>query len=78
MRRQGALIAGFTLLEMVAVVAIVAMLAAILLPLVPRATSRQRLAAFAVEAAALLKADRTAAVRRNVQVNAQIDAPNWP
>jgi general secretion pathway protein H len=74
-RRQGEFTAGFTLLEIVAVVAIVAMLAAILLPLVPRATSRQRLAAFAVEAAALLKADRTAAVRRNVQVNAQIDAP---
>jgi general secretion pathway protein H len=60
---------------MVAVVAIVAMLAAILLPLVPRATSRQRLAAYAVEAAALLKADRTAAMRQNVQVNAQIDGP---
>ena len=75
MRRQRKLTAGFTLLEIVAVVAIVAMLAAILLPLVPRATTRQRLAAFAVEAAALLKADRTAAVRRSVQVNAQIDAP---
>ena len=75
MRRQEKFIAGFTLLEIVAVVAIVAMLAAILLPLVPRATSRQRLAAFAVEAAALLKADRTAAVRRSSQINAQIDAP---
>jgi general secretion pathway protein H len=60
---------------MVGVVAIVAILAAILLPLAPRATSRQRLAAYAVEAAALLKADRTAAVRRNAQINAQIDAP---
>jgi general secretion pathway protein H len=66
---------GFTLLEMAGVVAIVAMLAAILLPLAPRATSRQRLAAYAVEAAALLKADRTAAMRRNAQVNAQVDAP---
>jgi general secretion pathway protein H len=60
---------------MAAVVAIVAMLAAILLPSVPRSTSRQRLAGYAVEAAALLKADRTAAVRRNSQVNAQIDPP---
>jgi general secretion pathway protein H len=67
--------AGFTLLEMAAVVAIVAMLAAILLPTLPRSTSRQRLAGYAVEAAALLKADRTAAVRRNTQINAQIDAP---
>jgi len=74
-RRQGGSKAGFTLLEMVAVVAIVAMLAAILLPLAPRATSRQRLAGYAVEAAALLKVDRAAAVRRNAQVNAQIDAP---
>jgi general secretion pathway protein H len=66
--------AGFTLLEITAVVAIVAMLAAILLPSMPRATSRQRLAGYAVQAAALLKADRTAAVRRSSQVNAQIDA----
>ncbi len=67
--------AGFTLLEMVGVLAIVAMLAAILLPSLPRSTSRQRLASFAVETAALLKADRTAAVRRNSQVSAQVDAP---
>lgn len=79
MRRQGGeptgATAGFTLLEMAAVVAIVAMLAAILLPSLPRSTSRQRLSGYAVEAAALLKADRTAAVRRNSQVNAQIDLP---
>ncbi len=74
MRRRGS-VAGFTLLEMVAVVAVVAMLAAILLPALPRSTSRQRLAGFAVETAALLKADRTAAVRRNVLISAQIDAP---
>jgi general secretion pathway protein H len=66
--------AGFTLLEMVAVIAVVAMLAAILLPSVPHATSRQRLAGYAVETAALLKGDRTAAMRRSTQVNAQVDA----
>jgi general secretion pathway protein H len=66
---------GFTLLEMVAVLAVVAMLAAVLLPIAPRATPRQRLAAYAVQTAALLKADRTAALRRNAQVTAQIDAP---
>ena len=76
MKRQRERTSGFTLLEIVAVTAIVAMLAAILLPLAPRGTSRQRLAAYAVEAAALLKADRTAAVRRNAQVNAQIDGPS--
>src|SRR5258708_1627583 len=75
-RRQRERTSGFTLLEIVAVTAIVAMLAAILLPLAPRGTSRQRLAAYAVEAAALLKADRTAAVRRNAQGNTQIDAPS--
>jgi general secretion pathway protein H len=73
-RHDAAATAGFTLLEITAVVAIVAMLAAILLPSMPRATSRQRLAGFAVQAAALLKADRTAAVRRSSQVNAQVDA----
>ncbi len=52
MRRQRERTSGFTLLEIVAVAAIVAMLAAILLPLAPRGTSRQRLAAYAVEAAA--------------------------
>jgi general secretion pathway protein H len=67
--------AGFTLLEMTAVIAVVAMLAAILLPSLPWSTSRQRLAGYAVETAALLKADRTAAVRRNMEVSARIDAP---
>jgi general secretion pathway protein H len=67
--------AGFTLLEMVAVMAVVAMLAAILLPALPWSTSRQRLAGYAVETAALLKADRSAAVQRNVLVSAQVDAP---
>ena len=67
--------AGFTLLETVAVFAVIAMLVAILLPSLPRSTSRQRLAGYAVETAALLKADRTAAMRRNTQVSAQINAP---
>jgi general secretion pathway protein H len=74
-RDDAAATAGFTLLEMTAVVAIVAMLVAILLPSMPRTTSRQRLAGFAVQAAALLKADRTAAVRRSSQVNVQVDMP---
>jgi len=60
---------------MTAVIAIVAMVAAILLPVAPRATTRQRLAAYAVETAALLKADRNAALLRSAQINAQIDAP---
>jgi len=65
---------GFTLLEMVCIVAIIAMLAAVLLPNISRNTSRPRLEAYAVEAASLLKADRTAAIRQRVQVATQIDA----
>ena len=65
---------GFTLLEMVCIVAIIAMLAAVLLPNIPRDTSRPRLEAFAMETASLLKADRTAAIRHRVQIATQIDA----
>jgi prepilin-type N-terminal cleavage/methylation domain-containing protein len=55
---------GFTLLEMVCVIALISMLVAVLLPFVPRHTSRSRLQAFALEAATLLKADRNAAIQR--------------
>jgi general secretion pathway protein H len=64
---------GFTLLETVCVMAIIAMLAAVLLPLLPRATSRPRLEAYAMETAALLNRDRTAAMRRRVPVSTQVD-----
>jgi general secretion pathway protein H len=66
---------GFTLLEVVCIVALLAILAAILLPAFPRNTSRARLESYAVEAAALLKADRNAALRRRVQVVTEINAP---
>jgi general secretion pathway protein H len=65
---------GFTLLEVVCVLAIVALLAAILLPAAPRGTSRARLEAYAVEAAALLRADRNAAILRHAQVVTRVDA----
>jgi general secretion pathway protein H len=60
---------------MVGVIAVIAMLAAILLPSIPRGTTRPRLEAYALETAALLKADRTAALRRRAQITAQVDAP---
>jgi general secretion pathway protein H len=60
---------------MVGVIAVIAMLAAILLPSIPRGTTRPRLEAYALETAALLKADRTAALRRHAQITAQVDAP---
>jgi len=68
-------IAGFTLIEVVAVVAIVAILAAIVVPALPRGTSRARLESYAIEAAALLKFDRDAAIRNRVAVATEIDAP---
>ena len=66
---------GFTLLEVVCVVAIVAILAAIVIPALPRGTSRARLQSYAIEAAAMLKADRDAAIRNRVQIVTEIDAP---
>jgi general secretion pathway protein H len=67
--------AGFTLLEMVCALAIVGLMAAVLLPAIPRQTSRTRLEAYAIETAALLKADRNAAIRRRLEVTTQVDAP---
>jgi general secretion pathway protein H len=62
------------MLEMVCVLAIAALLAAILLPRLPGATSRPRLEAYAVEVAALLKADRNAALWNRASVDAVVDA----
>ncbi|MCI0736030.1 MAG: prepilin-type N-terminal cleavage/methylation domain-containing protein, partial [Beijerinckiaceae bacterium] len=63
---------GFTLLETVCVVAIIAMLLAIALPAFPRATSRPMLEAYALQTAALLKADRSAAVRRGAVIATEL------
>ncbi|MGQ4274798.1 pilus assembly FimT family protein [Terrihabitans sp. B22-R8] len=65
--------AGFTLLEMVCVLAIVALLASLVLPAMPLGTSRQRLQAYALETASLLKADRSAAIRRRVPLATRVD-----
>jgi general secretion pathway protein H len=65
---------GFTLLEMVCVLAIIALLAAVLLPIIPHETSRSRLQAYALQAAALLKADRNAAIRNQTSVATVVDA----
>src|SRR5215475_4173448 len=64
---------GFTLLEMVCVLAIIALLAAVLLPFIPRETSRSRLQAYALQAATMLKTDRDAAIRRQVAVATLVD-----
>jgi len=65
---------GFTLLEMVCVLAIIALMAAVLLPFVPRQTSRSRLQAYALETATLLKADRNAAIEHSASVATLVDA----
>jgi general secretion pathway protein H len=66
--------AGFTLIEIVCVLAMTGLLAALVLPEIPRATSRARLAGYAVEVAALLKGDRNDAMREHVQVASLLDA----
>ena len=65
---------GFTLLEMVCVLALIGMMAAVLLPWFPRHTSRSRLQAYVLQTAALLKADRNAAIRSGTGVATLVDA----
>ena len=65
---------GFALIEILCVLAIIGLLAAIILPAIPRTTTRAKLESYAVQTAALLKADRNAALRRQIQVTTQIDA----
>jgi general secretion pathway protein H len=65
---------GFALIEILCVLAIIGLLAAIILPAIPHTTTRAKLESLAVETAALLKADRNAALRRQVRVTTQIDA----
>jgi general secretion pathway protein H len=64
---------GFTLLEMVCVLALIALMAAVLLPLMPRHTSRSRLQAYVLQTAALLKEDRNAAIRRGTGIATLVD-----
>jgi general secretion pathway protein H len=65
--------AGFTLVEIVCVLAMIGLLAALVLPAIPHATSRSRLAAYAVDVAALLKGDRNAAMRQRALVATALD-----
>lgn len=67
---------GFTLIEVVCALAIIALVAAIMLPEIPRGTSRARLEAYAMQVATLLKADRNAAIRSRLPVATEIDAPS--
>ena len=64
---------GFTLIEIVCVMAMISILAALILPAIPRGTSRTRLEAFALQTAALLKTDRLAAMQRRMRVATELD-----
>ena len=67
---------GFTLLEVVCVLAIIAMIAAIALPLFREGRRVRSLRLMHYPAAAVLKADRNAAVRRQTLVATEINAPS--
>ena len=67
---------GFTLLEIICVLAIIAILAAIALPAIPRGTSRPRIEGYALETAALLKADHHAAQIQRKEIATGVDAPS--
>jgi len=56
------------------VLAVVAILAALVVPGLPRATSRARLESYAIATATLLRSDRNAAVRRHTAIATEIDA----
>jgi len=66
--------AGFSLIEILCVLAILAILAALIVPALPRGTSRAQLEALALATAGILKADRTAAIRRRTQIATQVNA----
>lgn len=66
--------AGFTLIEAVAMLAIIALAAALALPHFPHSTTRPMLEGYALQVAALLKADRVAAVRRRTRVETYLSA----
>jgi general secretion pathway protein H len=68
--------AGFALIEILCVLAIIGLLAAIILPSIPRSTTRAKLESLAVQTAAMLKTDRSAALRRHVQIATLVDAPS--
>lgn len=65
---------GFTLLEMLCVLAIVSILVSLVLPALPRGTSTAKLQSYAITTAALLKADRNAALRRHMDVATEVNA----
>ena len=66
---------GVILLDLVLAVAIFALIVLVALPSLPQGTTPARHAAYALEIAALLKTDRTAAARTGREFATRIDVP---
>lgn len=64
---------GFTLLETVCALAIIGLVSAVLLPAIPRGTSRTAFEAYAVKVAALIKQDRQYALERGASTATLVD-----
>ena len=64
---------GFTLLETVCALAIIGLVSAVLVPAIPRGTSRTAFESYAVKIAALIKQDRQYALERGVMTETLID-----
>lgn len=67
--------AGVILLDLVLAVAVFALIVLVALPSLPQGTTPARQGAYALEVAALLKTDRTAAARTGREVATRIDVP---
>ena len=64
---------GFTLLETVCALAIIGLVAAVLMPAIPRGTSRTAFESYAVKVAALVRHDRQLALERGVMTATHLD-----
>jgi general secretion pathway protein H len=63
---------GFTLLELTCAIAILGILASLVLPLLPRSTSRVQLESYAIQVASVLKADRQSALRQQMAIETEV------
>jgi general secretion pathway protein H len=67
---------GIVLLDLVLAMAIMGFLMLMIMPYLPSGTTTARHGAYALEIAAVLKTDRTAAARTGTEVATQVDVPS--